>query len=164
MLLKLDKGLLQDFCTLRVRHWNVLLFSVWLTLFCSFDGHSNLHATFNVLAMNLLSCTASRTCFGLFYRFLNGPSHVFNYLADASYSIYLFHHVVVIGLGYALLTLPIPAVAKFGLIVVTTYAVTLALHHFSHLPPAARAATVQWKVGSCLGNTKIAVDRSGIGV
>ncbi|MEM9379782.1 MAG: acyltransferase family protein [Planctomycetota bacterium] len=58
------------------------------------------------------------------------PSRVFTYLSEASYTVYLFHHLCVIALGLALVGTGLGPLAKFGLVVSMTLAATLALHHF----------------------------------
>jgi len=42
---------------------------------------------------------ASTLCFYLFYRYVNVQTKFFKLLSNASYSIYLMHHMIVIGLG-----------------------------------------------------------------
>lgn len=59
----------------------------------------------------------------------SGPSRHFAYLSEASYTVYLFHHICVIALGLALVHTDLSPSAKFGLVVSATLAVTLALHH-----------------------------------
>jgi glucan biosynthesis protein C len=69
----------------------------------------------------------------LFKALANRPSRVFHYLADASYSIYLFHHILVVLMGIALLALPLAPVVKFLVVSVVSMAVSLAIHHFAVL-------------------------------
>jgi glucan biosynthesis protein C len=76
---------------------------------------------------------AVRACFWVFRRFASNPSRTFRYLSDASYTIYLFHHLVVILLATALLSVPSPALVKFALVVGFTIVITLGIHHFAIL-------------------------------
>ncbi len=69
----------------------------------------------------------------LFKVFASRPSRTFHYLADASYSIYLFHHIVVVLTGVALLTLPLAPVVELLIITAVTVAVSLAIHHLAVL-------------------------------
>ncbi|ACY14749.1 glucans biosynthesis protein MdoC [Haliangium ochraceum] len=69
----------------------------------------------------------------LFRALANRPSRVFRYLADASYSIYLFHHIAVVAVGIALLALPWSPVLKFAVVVGATSLFALAVHHFAIL-------------------------------
>lgn len=48
-------------------------------------------------------------CFFVFYRFFNKPSKAMLYLSDASYTVYLFHHIFVVLLGLVFIYLNIPA-------------------------------------------------------
>jgi hypothetical protein len=64
-----------------------------------------------------LSCAAS--CFGflaLFVRFANRRTRALDSLSDNEYGMYLIHYAFVSWLGYAMLTAPLPAVAKFALV------------------------------------------------
>lgn len=66
----------------------------------------------------------------LFKLVANRPSRTFLYLADASYSIYLFHHIVVVLAGIALLALPLAPALEFLIVTAVTVVVSLAIHHF----------------------------------
>ena len=64
-----------------------------------------------------LSCAAS--CFGflaLFVRFPNRRTRALDSLSKNEYGMYLVHYAFVSWLGYAMLTAPLPAVAKFALV------------------------------------------------
>jgi len=64
-----------------------------------------------------LSCAAS--CFGflaLFIRFVNRRTRALDSLSENEYGMYLIHYAFVSWLGYAMLTAPLPAVAKFALV------------------------------------------------
>jgi glucan biosynthesis protein C len=74
-----------------------------------------------------LSCSL---CFHLFRRCFDRPSALFAYLADASYSVYLFHHLLVICFGLLLFRLDWPGVPGFAILVGATLAACLAIHHF----------------------------------
>lgn len=65
-----------------------------------------------------------------FQRLFNHDSRVWRYLSDASYTIYLVHHVVVVGVGYYLLGFPFPHWAKFLLVCASSVTLSLAFHHF----------------------------------
>lgn len=81
-------------------------------------------------AVGIASWTGCLFCFRFFRYFLNRPTRFFRYFADASYTVYLFHHLCVILLGYYLLRVPIPAWTKFSLVVLSSLGLTLAIHHF----------------------------------
>lgn len=67
----------------------------------------------------------------LFFRCVaSKPSATWRYMSDASYSIYLLHHPIVVLLGVSLVAAPLAVGTKFGLICVAAFAGSLALHHF----------------------------------
>jgi glucans biosynthesis protein C len=114
------KGTRRDIILFR---WSLLLLliSVLLSLF-----HAN---TFTVrYADNGLSWSLAILCLWFGKRFFTQASGKWKELSDAAYTIYLFHHIVVIGLGIALMSLAIPILEKFILIVLTTFLVTFWLH------------------------------------
>jgi glucan biosynthesis protein C len=58
-------------------------------------------------------------------------SALFRYMADASYSVYLFHHVIVVVLGVFVLPLTwLGAGGKFLVVLCAAIASSLAIHHF----------------------------------
>ncbi len=64
-----------------------------------------------------LSCAAS--CFGflaLFVRFARRRTRALDSLSENEYGMYLIHYAFVSWLGYAMLTVPLPAVVKFALV------------------------------------------------
>lgn len=67
----------------------------------------------------------------LFFRKVaSTPSATWRYMSDASYSIYLLHHPIVIVLGVLLIGAPLAIGAKFGLICIASFTLSLAIHHF----------------------------------
>ena len=61
---------------------------------------------------------------------LNRPSRTFAYLSEASYSIYLFHHLFVVALAILLAGRHWPVLSKFAVVVGASLAISLGLHHF----------------------------------
>ncbi len=55
-------------------------------------------------------------CFFIFYHFFNKQSKVMRILSDSSYTVYLFHHFLVIILGVLLIYLDFPAILGFVLL------------------------------------------------
>lgn len=74
-----------------------------------------------------LACSIT---FYLFHKYLNIKTRFFGYMANASYSIYLFHHIFVILIGMALIPLAIPTFIKFLILVISTFLITNAIHYF----------------------------------
>lgn len=77
----------------------------------------------------LLAWMAIRAVFALFRRFTDRPSRTFRYLSDASYSIYLFHHVIVIMAATWLLPVALGAGLKFAAVLAIASVASLALYH-----------------------------------
>ena len=69
-------------------------------------------------------------CFLIFHTFFNKKSKVFTYLAEASYSIYLFHHILVIMFGVLIIQLEINIFIKFLLIIVSTFVTANVIHNY----------------------------------
>lgn len=83
-----------------------------------------------IVARTLLAWCLVRIVFAGFLRWTDMPSRSFRYLSDASYSIYLFHHLCVVVAATLLLALPWPATGKFAVVLGVATALPLAMHHF----------------------------------
>jgi glucan biosynthesis protein C len=71
---------------------------------------------------------AVASCLKAFVMFFSRPTAVTNALSEASYTIFLFHHLFVVLFGTLLLNIEIAAAAKFVLVVTFTLLVCTALH------------------------------------
>jgi glucan biosynthesis protein C len=71
---------------------------------------------------------ACHICFSLFRSFLDAPSMVFKYLADASYTVYLFHHVAVVAFARQMMAIEVTALVKFLIVMFSTLGITLLTH------------------------------------
>lgn len=72
-------------------------------------------------------------CLGAFlvgYKLLNKKSQTWLYLSDASYSIYLFHHLLVMVVGYFIREIELSIYVKFIFVNVLVTLITILLHHF----------------------------------
>ena len=67
-------------------------------------------------------------CLRVFYVFFDKPSTGMRAIADASYTIYLVHHVLVVALGIAFLQVSLPPALELCLVVVLTGVFARALH------------------------------------
>lgn len=95
------------------------------------QGHEDIaNRLLQIVSRSLLVWMAIRVVFSLFRRWANTPSPAFRYLSDASYSIYLFHHLVVVVVASLLLPVTIDAWAKFLIVLSSASLVSLAVHHF----------------------------------
>lgn len=68
--------------------------------------------------------------FAVFKALMNRPRRAVAYFSEASYSIYLFHHVCIVALGTALLAVDWNIYLEFALITGATLAGTLAIHRY----------------------------------
>lgn len=94
-------------------------------------------AALRIVARAALDWGLVRMVFAGFARWAGRPSPAFRYLSDASYSIYLFHHLFVVLVATALLPLHWPALGKCALVLLVATAVPLAMHHALVRPHAA---------------------------
>ena len=93
----------------------------------------------DLLALHWGDLAATWVTLLLFRALVTGPSAFWRYMSDASYSLYLLHHPVILVLGVGLLTVPIGIGWKFALLCAGGLALPLAAHHFIVLRvPAAR--------------------------
>lgn len=72
-------------------------------------------------------------CFYIFRKYFDAPSKTFTYLSDASYSIYLFHHMWVVMIGIILIPLALNIYLKFTILLLAATAISFAIHHFAIL-------------------------------
>ena len=69
-------------------------------------------------------------CFNLFMRYANTYSKVFYFLSDASYSVYLFHHIFVIIIGIMLINANIGGTTGLIILVSSTTLITFIIHKY----------------------------------
>ncbi|WP_187782100.1 acyltransferase family protein [Gimesia chilikensis] len=125
-----DKTLQDEFHRIARWEWGMLPLAV-LVYYLEENAHGfNTESLLRIYSFGVICALASHICYVLFYRFMNRDSRVFRYLSDASYSIYLFHHICVVIFGYLLLSSTIAISYKFLAVEIATFAVTLSLHHF----------------------------------
>ncbi|GAB2491752.1 glucans biosynthesis protein MdoC [Pseudoxanthomonas sangjuensis] len=105
-----------------------LLFGAGAWTALRFDaGHHRLLAA---LASAALAWTAVRLAFALCRRWLDRPSAGWRYLSDASYTVYLLHHVVVVVAATLLVPSSWSVGAKFALVLCLGMGLPLAAHHY----------------------------------
>lgn len=86
-----------------------------------------------ILNIYIKSATTWLLCsliFFMFNRYMNYQSKFFTYMADASYTIYLFHHIFVILLSLYIVNLDLPITIKFILIITAAFVMSNAVHYF----------------------------------
>jgi glucan biosynthesis protein C len=116
----------------RVRPWQAIAIPVALSLEYLLGGRVAsdwARAAIHYLDSFLVwSCCA--LLFAAFRRLLHRRSPLFVYLSEASYSIYLFHHLCVVAFAAWLALTDWNVLAKFSLVVGLSLAISMALHHF----------------------------------
>ena len=81
-----------------------------------------------IYAQNLLSVILIFLIWRFFQRFFNKPSRWIEGLSKSCYSIYLFHHILIIGFGLLFVPLAVSPVIKFVLVTVLTLVITTSFH------------------------------------
>ncbi|QBL08081.1 hypothetical protein E0Z06_00425 [Rheinheimera sp. D18] len=73
-------------------------------------------------------------CFSVFNYLVTRGNPYWRFLSEASYSVYLFHHLIVVALGLWLINYNLSPVVGFSLIVITTLLLTVAIHKYLIAP------------------------------
>jgi glucan biosynthesis protein C len=116
----------------RIRPWQAIAIPIALSTEYLLGGH--LSSDWARAAVHYLDSYLVWFCcaalFSVFRRLLNRRSPLFIYLSEASYSIYLFHHLCVVAFAAWLALTDWNVMAKFSLVVGLSLAISMALHHF----------------------------------
>lgn len=104
----------------------LLAAEAWLAL--NADAAWTEHPRFYVEAM--IAWSLSGAVFAAFRALVRKPSPTLRYFSEASLTIYLFHHIFVVGLGAAFADEALGVGLKFAAVVGLTTAATLAIHHY----------------------------------
>ena len=76
------------------------------------------------------SWTGVAVCFYLFHKFMNKASNTTLFLSDASYTVYLFHHLLVVLFGLFCIRFGVSAFVGFPAMIVVIFALTLLFHKY----------------------------------
>lgn len=116
----------------RIRPWQAIAIPAALAVnvFLASRYHADWARVVTRYLQAYLIWSCCTVLFALFRRLLHSRSKVFSYLAEASYSIYLFHHICVVALGVWLAGKDWDVLAKFSVVVGLSLAISLAIHHF----------------------------------
>jgi glucan biosynthesis protein C len=71
---------------------------------------------------------AIAVCFYVFHAFFNTYTNTLSFLSDASYTVYLFHHLLVIVIGYAIIQLNLHPLPSLVVLIVTVAASAILAH------------------------------------
>lgn len=124
-----DHQLQQEFHSFARWEWYALILSL-IAQYAFSDAHgANPLSLLRIYSTSLTWGLTSHLCYVLFFKLMNRNSCVFRYLSDASYSIYLFHHLFVVLFGFLLLESEIAIGYKFLAVETATLSITLAIHH-----------------------------------
>jgi len=107
-----------------------LLLGVFILFFALKDNPSSWVSMLTLYISHLIPWLLCLVCFFIFHSLCNSRSTAFEYLANASYSIYLFHHILIIIFSIIIIPTNINIWLKFVILVSTTYATTIFIHHF----------------------------------
>lgn len=69
-------------------------------------------------------------CFCLFRLFTNSPSKSFRYFSDASYTIFLFHHLFIVIFAMLLIPISISIFAKFAIMSIASFSLSLLVYEY----------------------------------
>jgi len=122
-----DERLQKEFCT--IYNWTIPV--LMLALFVFYNTSSDnvmLEKILRVYVRYLASWIMVHYCFSLFYHFFDFKSDLIKFLSEASYTIYLFHNIIVITMGYYLIQFDVPAMLKFLIILLVTSIITISIH------------------------------------
>ena len=101
-----------------------------LSVYFETPNNNNIKKIFYYFFNSSSNIFASALCFALFYKFFNKKSKLFSFLAEASFSIYLFHHLIVIAISLLMIHFNIGGYLGFLILLISVILITLSLHHF----------------------------------
>lgn len=127
------RNLIEDFSKLKPWFIPIFLASIYVVSSFPVENPSLIQKVILRYVEALLPWAGCVLCFSFFKKYFNYRHKVFVYLSDASYTVYLFHHVCVIAFGILILNFDLNVFAKFAIVLSLTILVTLAIHHFGVL-------------------------------
>lgn len=129
VLLGTDKESLRKFSNINPIY-SLVLVVVSAVLFSMIDKNtgSGLAEVGIIYFSKLTEWASVAICFYLFYRFMNKQSSLMRLISDSSYTIYLFHHLIVIILAVYLIKLEVSAIPSLLIMIVVVTAITLLIH------------------------------------
>ncbi len=129
VLLGVGKDSLRDFSTVNPLFSLALLaVAVLLASVVDLSSGSNLAEIGVIYLGKLKEWAAVLIVFYLFYKFFSQQSPLMRLMSDASYTIYLFHHLLVIILAVVLIKYSVPALVSVLLSILVVTAVTFVIH------------------------------------
>lgn len=95
------------------------------------EGDSFMAEAVRTLAQPIAAICLSQALIALCFRYLNRPNVLTKRFSASAYSIYLFHHPVVMALGIAFLSIGLNIFLEYALIVAAAFVVPYVLHRFA---------------------------------
>ena len=110
----------------------ILLFSVFAAtvLFRVISIEGLALSIFEAWYSHFCSWTGVAVCFYLFHKFLNKASNTTLFLSDASYTVYLFHHLLVVIFGLLCIHFGVSAFVGVPAMIIVIFALTLLIHKY----------------------------------
>lgn len=110
----------------------LLLIAVPLSVCAAYlqAGHARLMVESGAVLDILAKWMMVSAVIGAFQRWVAAPSVLGNFMSDASYTIYLFHHVTVVMIGILVMPLHIGPYLKFLIVAGVTLGITAAIHRY----------------------------------
>ena len=123
-----DEKLQKEFCGIHNWTFPALVLAFIIFRNTTSATHGILENVLHIYAKYLISWIMVNYCFYLFYRFFNDKSDIFKFLSDSAYTIYLFHHIIVISIGYWLIQFDLVPIMKFLIVLCITLFITVTIH------------------------------------
>lgn len=102
ILMYFNKQMLEKFTKISIGALVIIFISLFLSNYFM-DLEGRLYKFLYFFFLTIAHFFSSALCFHLFYKYTNSKSKVFLFLSEASYSVYLVHHVLVVGVGLLLI-------------------------------------------------------------
>lgn len=125
---------LNQFSNIKLIYAVVALALIATTHYFINQGTGMLWQSVSLYSRALLCWLSVALCFSLFNYLVKRGSPFWRFLSEASYSVYLFHHLIVVLLGLWLINYNIAPIIGFSLIVTLTMLVTLLIHKYVIAP------------------------------
>jgi glucans biosynthesis protein C len=122
---------MDEFCVVRFADFLVLIGAIGFWGSGWFTDHFLQELLIAIISWQA-AWTIGASLLAAFRRWFNVENPAVRAISEASYTIYLFHHLVVIALATMFLGVAVPGglAAKYGLVVAMTCVITFTLHHF----------------------------------
>jgi len=128
-------GILMYFNKQMLEKFTKVSISTLLIIFVSFilsnyfmDLEGRLYKSLYFFFLTIVHFFTSALCFHFFYKYANSKSKTLLFLSESSYSVYLFHHVLVIGVGLLFIRYEIGDISGMLLLVFVVGMMSLLIH------------------------------------